>query len=362
MPISGFGLHQSLIRFGSLSNDEKEKKAIFLYVFKRGVLASILLISIILASSFFINFQFESTRFFINILSFLILPYFTLEIIKAFFRLKHQNKLYAWSEVVFNVTFVLSVYILSYFFKEIGYSIALIVPFIITSLMFLPKLNINFKQEINIKYKTLSFWKYGFFTSLSNVATQLLFAIDILLIGYYLKNAEMVTNYRYISLIPFSLLFLPRVFITTDFVSFTEKIYDKDYIRNYIKSYILFFSIISFFLFIISFLFSNYILLFLGKSFLKYDQEFLILIIGVIGIYILRGLFGNLLSSIGKAHINFYIALFGLLINVISNFYLIPIYGIKGAAITSTFLMWFTGILSLFLFKINYRRLLLKQL
>ena len=50
-----------------------------------------------------------------------------------------------------------------------------------------------------------------------------------------------VTNYRYISIIPFSLLFLPRVFITTDFVTFTEKIADRQYIMKYIKNYVLFF-------------------------------------------------------------------------------------------------------------------------
>ena len=80
------------------------------------------------------------------------------------------------------------------------------------------------------------------------------FVIDILLIGYLLEDTEMITNYRYISLIPFSLLFLPRVFIATDFVTFTENIFQKKYIINYIKSYMLFFffaSVISCFLLVI---------------------------------------------------------------------------------------------------------------
>ena len=196
---------------------------------------------------------------------------------------------------------------------------------------------------------------------MSNVLTQLLFVIDILLIGYLLEDTEMITNYRYISLIPFSLLFLPRVFIATDFVAFTEKIYDKNYIVNYMKSYMLFFLMISCVLLLFSFLFAEQILAILDRNFIQFVDTFLILMFGIVGIYIFRGLFGNLLSSIGKAHINYYIASFALIINIITNYYLIPKYGIKGAAITSAILMWFTGIISLIWFWYLYRKLLLNK-
>ena len=71
---------------------------------------------------------------------------------------------------------------------------------------------------------------------ISNVVTQLLILVDIILIGHLMDDPIQVTNYRYISIIPFSLLFLPRVFITTDFVTFTEKIADRQYIMKYIKN------------------------------------------------------------------------------------------------------------------------------
>jgi len=68
-------------------------------------------------------------------------------------------------------------------------------------------------------------------------------------------------------------------------------------------------------------------------------------------------LFGNLLSSIGKIELNYYIISIAIIINIISNYYLIPKYGIKGAAITSAILMWFTGILSWLSFVYFYRKL-----
>lgn len=360
IPISGFGLHQSLLRYGALLKKREEKNSLFLYVLVKGILASIVLIVLIIISSFFINFKFENTQLYVIILSFIMLPSFVFEIIRAQFRLQHNNKSFAYTEFIHSVILLLSVFLLSYFFEEIGYTIALLITPLITSILFIKKLNINFTSKLKLSITNMSFWKYGFFASLSNVLTQLLFVIDILLIGYLLEDTEMITNYRYISLIPFSLLFLPRVFITTDFVAFTENIYNKNYVVSYIKSYMLFFLIVSFVMLFFSYFFAEQILTILDFNFIKFVDTFLILMIGITGIYVFRGLFGNLLSSIGKAHVNYYISSFALVINVVANFYLIPKYGIKGAAITSAILMWFTGIISFIWFWFLYKKLLLK--
>lgn len=361
IPISGFGLHQSLIRYGSLAKSSEDKDSILAYVFKKGIVACLVLITIVISISLFINFKFENTLFYIVLLSFTIIPSYLLEIIRAQFRLQHNNKSFAFTEGVQSIILLLSVLLLSYLYKELGYAIALLLTPLLTSIVFFKSLNINNLIYKKIKVINFQFWKYGFFASLSNVVTQLLFVIDILLIGFILSNTEMVTNYRYVSIIPFSLLFLPRVFIATDFVAFTEKIYDAQYIFKYIKSYVLFFTVVSLLILLFSWLFSVQILGLLDKEFTQFSDTFIILMIGICGIFILRGLFGNLLSSIGKAHLNYYIATLALVINICANFYLIPKYGIKGAAITSAILMWFTGLLSYLLFIKLYKKLLLKK-
>lgn len=360
IPISGLGLPQSLIRFSALNKNLEDKNSIFLYVLKNGFLSSLGIILLLIISSFFISFQFEKAQFYMIILSFLIIPSFLFEIIRAQLRLNHDNKNFAYSELLYSIIFIVLITILTYYLKETGYIISLLLTPILVTLFFIKKVNIKIKKIKKLPELNLQFWKYGFFASLSNVVTQLLFVVDILLIGYLIKDAEMVTNYRYVSLIPFSLLFLPRVFINTDFVTFTEKIYDKNYIKEYIKSYMLLFVAVSFSVLIISYFFGSFILSLLDNNFVKYNATFFILMLGVSGIFIFRGLFGNLLSSIGKANVNYYIATVALFLNVISNYYLIPELGIKGAAITSALLMWFTGILSLISFKILYRKALLK--
>ena len=356
IPIGGFGLHQSLIRYGALLKSEDEKQQLFSYVLKKGIVASIAIILVLVGIGYFIPFQFNKTYVYFSILSLSILTVFILEIIKIQFRLQHKNRLYAITEFWYNIILTGLIFGLSYLFQGMGYIIALIVSPVLTALFFIKKLNIKLHIKNNLKITNLSFWKYGFFGGLSSVVTQLLILIDIILIGYLIDDPVAVTNYRYISIIPFSLLFLPRVFITTDFVTFTEKIHQKDYINRYIKNYMLFFGVVSILLLLFSYFFAEQILYIFGVEYMDYADSFLILIMGIVGIYIFRGLFGNLLSSIGKIELNYYIISIAIVINIISNYYLIPLYGIKGAAITSAILMWFTGILSWLSFLYFFRK------
>lgn len=349
-PISGLGMHQSLLRYGALLKTDEEKNSLFRYTFFKGIWITLFLIALIIGSSFLIHFQFENTQYYLILLSFILIPIYLFELLKIQFRLQHKNKLFAATEIVFTAFLTFSVLVFSYYFQEDGYAIALVLTPTLTVLFFIKKFQTGLKTKSKPTIINLEFWKYGFFASLSNVVTRLLLVIDILLIGFLLNDAEAVTNYKYISLIPLSLLFLPRAFINTDFVAFTENIYDKNYIVKYIKSYLLLFTIISFVFCLFFGVFAEFILRLFDADFVQYTDSFMLLIVGVSGILIFRGLFGNLLSSIGKAQVNFYIAAIALIINLISNYYLIPTYGIKGAAITSAALMWFTGIVSAFAF------------
>ena len=350
IPIGGFGLHQSLLRYGSLLQTLEEKNNLFRYVFFKGIWATLALIGITISTSLCINFQFENTLYYLVLLSVILIPMSIFELMKIQFRLQHKNKIFASTDIVFTSLLTVSVLVLSYYYQEKGYALALVLTPTLSVFIYYNKIKSCFK---NYKKPTIidkRFWSYGIFASLSNVVTQLLFVIDILLIGYLINDPEMVTNYKYISLIPLSLLFLPRAFMNADFVAFTERINDKTYILKYIKSYVLLFSIISLILCLFFYTSSTFILNLFDAEFTKFENSFLILIFGVCGILIFRGLFGNLLSSIGKAHINFYITSIALLINIISNYYLIPTYGIAGAAITSASLMWITGIASTIIF------------
>lgn len=355
IPVAGFGLHQSLIRYGAQLKSIEEKNTLFYYTFKKGAWLSILLAVIVVVLANTLKFNSEKVPFYLSLLSVSILTNYILELIKIQFRLQKNNKQYAYIEISYNIILVILVYLLSFYFQELGYAIALIIVPLIVSLLFFKKLKIVKNINVNLEFINYKFWRYGFFASLSNVGAQLLIAIDIILIGNILQNMEMVTAFKYISIVPYSIIFLSQVVIITDFVDFTEKIYNKKYILNYIKNYMLLFLLISIICISGIKIFGSYILKLFNSDYDQYQSSLLVLTIGVSGILIIRGLFGNLLSSIGKAHLNFIITSIAIVLNILLNYQLIPKYGIFGGAITSAILMWFTGILCMLFFFYHFK-------
>jgi len=101
---------------------------------------------------------------------------------------------------------------------------------------------------------------------------------------------------------------------------------------------------------------ASIILSYFDNSFIIYSSSFQILTIGICGILILRGLFGNLLCSIGHIKTNYYITIFALVINILTNQILIPKNGIIGASITSASIMWLTGIATCVCFLMLYNK------
>jgi O-antigen/teichoic acid export membrane protein len=357
-PLVGLGLHQSYIRYGALIKDDEEKKQLLNYVIKKGLLSSLLMTFLVITLIFLFGFKDTNINSYLYILSLVFIPTFLFEVIKIRVRLEHQNKKLALLEIVYNVVLILSVFTLSFFWKTIGYAFSFVITPLLSTIIFYKLLQTKTSIYSKPKFINLEFWKYGFFGGLSNVVTLLLFAIDIILIGSILNDSEQVTIYRYLTLIPFSLLFLPRVFITTDFVSFTEKIADANYIKKYSKGYLQLFTIVSVIVYFAFYFFGEFLLGLFDTTFKMYHHSFLILTFGICGILILRGLYGNLLSSIGQVKINFYITSVAILLNYFSNQILIPKYGIKGAAITTASLMWLTGIATVFSFRILYKKYL----
>ncbi len=361
LPFSGLGLYHSLIRYAPLLNNASEKTHLFNYVLRKGILLSVLIAVGVSLFSLLIPFQIESSHSFVAVLAFLIIPDYIFQVIKIQYRILHDNKSFAKVEVVYNLILFVTVCLLSFLFEEKGYTIALIIPAIVTSIIFIKNLKPTFSKIPKPQIITLEFWKYGFFASLTSVVSQLLIAIDILVIGSLILDTAAVTTYRFISIIPLSLLILPQAVMNTDFVHLTENIFDKKITYHYVKNYMFLFLTISACVLLFSWFFSKEILSFFDTDFTQYDTSFFILILGTCSILVFRGLFGNLLCSIGKVNTNLQIGIIAIILNCLGNFYMIPKYGIKGAAITSASIMWFTSLASTFAFFFLYTSFLKKN-
>lgn len=358
IPFIGFGMHQGLVRFGSLSASQSKKRYLFNIVIRKGFKYSLILTFGVFFLSSFITYNLKESRIYLIILSIQLVSLFFYEVLRIYARLMNLNNLFARITIVNTVVIVVASFLLSFNFEGIGYAISLAFSTLFLTVFYIVKLNLinrgdlAFDEEFNLK----EFLSYGLLTSLSGALSQFLYAVDILLIGNLLKNESMVAQYKVANILPFSFLFLALVFMKTSFVKIANKsTTDRNYIKDYYINYLKIFSLISLLIIVVFYFFSDTLLLLFGSSYSNDSDLMQIFSLGVVGALLFRIPLGNILSAIGWPKINALNAFVILILNVVFSYIFINKYGVIGAAFVTAFLMWFSGALSLIAF-IKYLR------
>ncbi|GEM_PF-475692 len=389
IPFLGFGSYQSLVYFGAELKTEEEKQALFSYAFKRGLAFSAVMAIVLVLISGLVTQNLPQSQFLLIVLSMHIITFTLISFVRNYARLINRNDLFGRSEIGYNLILLSLVVTGVYFLKETGYAMAMALAPLIVGIYYFRKLKIpSFPNGKLDKQKVNKFWRYGIFVSLGAVAAQLLYAVDILTIGNFLPplsaeelnelkttgqgilsntgelelNAQLnhvskqIAIYKICSIIPLATFVLPLAIVTTDFVHIAEKKADKAFLKSYIKN--LWKVLIPASLLIAGILHfgsTQILMLFdLWSNQPKYaGNETLISVfsLGVIGAFILRVPFGNLLSALGRADWNSYISFAMLGINVVLNYLLVSMYGIIGAAWATTIIIWVSGVVSYLVFK-----------
>ena len=347
-PFTGFGIYQSLSRFGPLQSSQNKKNQLFKFIFGRGIIASIFLVLIVLLLSQFITQSIPESREYLNLISFFIISHFILETVKIYYRVYGINKLFAYIEISHSVLLVMLGLGLSYFWGGYGYVIALVISPLLIALTVIFKNNIFKKSEKSNYTKAYkkSLWIYGLYTSLGGLTSQLIFSIDIITIGFLIKEPTSVALYKAASLIPFSLLFIPAGVMKTDLVKITQNYTNKIFLKNYVRNYLKIFLIISLLTFIALYCLSSFIMGLFGEEYVIAQNLIPVFGIGLVGAFLFRNPFGNIITCVGWAKTNTIISIITLVLDIILNIILVQEYGIIGAAYSTAILLWIAGIAS----------------
>ncbi len=355
IPFMGMGLFHGVLKYGAEYPDIEKRMALYHRIIKRGRAWNMILVLALTGSGFIWDWGFEESGVFIMIFAWMLFFSFEYEMQRVAFRLTGQNGYFALSEMMHWGAVLLFIGLGARFYGAVGYAMAYVLaPALLVVYWQLRKPELFRSGNAKSLGKPLSirFMSYGIFNAFSNVVTRLLFAVDIILIGSLMSQESSVTIYKYLTLIPFSAQFLSRAYMTTHFVELSGRMRDRGFIRRFIREYHVLFAAISIVFLLFSWVFAPLVLGFFGPELVPYTRVFIVLAAGVTGILFLRGLYGNILSACGKANLSFYAGLIGLLFNILSNYWLIPRYGLMGAAITSAAVMWLTGLLSALFFKL----------
>ena len=352
-PFAGFGIFQSLSRYGPLQNSQQQKKTLFNFVLSRGVITSIILTTIIILFSSLLTISLPESLNYLMIVSFLIISHFIFEMIKIHYRIYNINKLFAYLEISNSIILLILGTILTFFYGGSGYLISIVISPLIISIYIIIKYGLLkqiTKHNYSKTYKK-SLWVYGLYTSLGGLTSQLIFSIDILTIGFLIHDPTKVALYKAASLIPFALLFLPTGVMKTDLVKITQNYHNKSYLKKYVSNYLKLFLIISIGTFISLYFSSSLIMSFFGAEYIEGAQLIPVFAFGLVGAFLFRTPFGNIITCVGWAKTNTIISIITLSLDIVLNIFFVEKYGIIGAAYSTTLLLWFAGLVSFIAFK-----------
>ncbi|MFK7810704.1 MAG: polysaccharide biosynthesis C-terminal domain-containing protein [Saprospiraceae bacterium] len=351
LPFMGAGLHQGLVRYGSLSEGQRQKKILAKATMWNALKWSSVFVIVLLLLSPFLTKNIPEASFYLSVLSFQFIGLLLFQFVAVYCRLLGLNRLYAKIENINNVLLVIGNIAMCFLLGGPGYVISMVsIPFIV-ALFFAFRLGL-FSKEVEEERADID-WKeyiiYGLSVSIGGVLSQLLYSVDILLLGNMLENSEeLIAQYKVATIFPFSLLFIPVAIVTTDFVKLARAAEtDKAFIKNYYWNYLKLFSGVAALIFAFFWFFGESLLALFGKDYQQVPELMVIFAVGIVGGLLFRVPLGNILSAIGWPKINAVFSAIIVMLNVVGSYFMIQWYGIIGAAIVTASLMWLSGLLSL---------------
>ncbi len=347
VPFMGLGAYQAFLRFSADSKGLSHKKLLYEYAFTWGLVISILLsLSIVLLSPWLCN-DLPNSISSLQIVAWVIPTTLCMEFVKSYARAMHLNALSARVDLTYSLVLPVLTVFLTNMLGITGYALAITLSPFIAMWPYGYRLGL---YGIRWKLQMASwspFWKYGVFTAIGALLSQLFYAIDLYMIGEFRPDhPEVIAAYRVAAIIPLASLILPGSVAATDFVKNAQRANNRSALKAYVFQYWRTFGLLSVVLLGLIWVMAPSILGIFGNQYVASTSLLRILLFGSVGAHLLRVPFGNLLSAVGKATWNTYINIAVLVLTVLLCGVLLPLYEIEGAALAMSIMMWFSGLLN----------------
>ncbi|WP_297985974.1 oligosaccharide flippase family protein [uncultured Chryseobacterium sp.] len=347
-PFTGFGFPVTLLRYGSLLKGKEQKDSFSNTVFREGFYFQILLSALFLLVSVFFVEKYQDI--FIIFVAFAVRLFGSLLMshIPVVYRINFENRKFS----VFNIFLAVIGFVLavlgSYFWGFYGYLSAMAIhPFF--SLFWYSKKFFKFKAHFYFFNKN-ELYRFSLYSAITNFGSELLFAADILLLSYFLTESS-VALYKVAILLPSNVVFIAQSFLQSDYPKISVQSKNYQYLRNYIVQFYKIFVPVCVLIFTITVVFRNQIISVLfGGQYLNAVPMFVVLTASFLISMLLRILFGNLLSAIGKMNLVTYATLISVVVLVLLSFFLVPKFAETGMVYSMSLALTFCGVALAFLF------------
>jgi O-antigen/teichoic acid export membrane protein len=353
---SGLGIVSGILQLSSENIKNPNKTIlIFKYGSKVALGFNIFLSLIIFCFAIIIPFEVDGAKDLLIIMSLVPIVSVAYELIQIYFRYNRLNRNYSYFTTINTVTiltFSVAGALISQasglvLLRYIGYLFTillgiLIFKFPINTLKF----NDSLKKDDKKDLLKLSF------VSMSNIATgQLIYILDIFIIGLIIPNESIIASFKVATIIPNALIFIPGSLMMYVYPYFASHNNDKHWVKKNFNLIIKYFGLFNLFLTVVLILLAPIIIrLVFGSQYLDSVAPFRVLVISYFFSATFRKVTGNLLVTQRKLKFNFWLGVFEGVFNIISNILLISYFGSLGASVTSLLIVVLSSTISVIYF------------
>jgi O-antigen/teichoic acid export membrane protein len=350
--LNGLGAISGLLQFGCENRDNPQKLAAYSsFAWKMGLFFNTVICMFIVVFALFFNFKFEGAE--VILLSMALQPMvsYIYSQIEIGFRIRLQNKEFSALSMLNSSVLMIGTIIGAYYFGIIGIVLLRYAGFIISIIVGNALAN-RYGHIIKDKIKLTqnekkNFFKLSFISSLNNGISQMLYLLDIFLIGIIIPNMEIIASYKTATIIPFAMLFIPMTIITFIYPYFASHNKDRKWIRHRYNHLLKRLVFLNGFITVSMYIGAPWIVKYIfGADYMDSVEVFQILSIGYFIAATFRIPSGNILVCLHRVAFNFYNAVVSGVVNIVLNIILITEYGSIGAAYATVIVYIISALIS----------------
>lgn len=360
--LSGFGIVSGVMQICSENQSDPAKHMqIYQFGIRFGSVVDVVLAVGMAVMAVFIPLPIEGAN---GILLFLcLLPLVSLwgDLQTTFLRTQKKNKTYAWLSSISTVLYTVFTVLGAYLFEAEGMVFGRYVSGLLFFCIAVYIYKIPFYQrkcaDIAKKDKR-DILKVSLISMLNNGLSQMLYLIDIFVIGIVLTDSIQVASYKVATQIPNALSFIPIAAVTYIYPYFAEHIHDKKWCIKRYKQILLSFGAFNICISLVLIVFAPYIVkLLFGTQYLDAVPVFRILSFSYFFSGTFRVIGGNLLVTQRKLRFNTAVAVISGIINIVADLLFIKWWGAVGAALATISVVVVTSVMNtVYLLKVLYSK------
>lgn len=350
MLANGLGMDASVLQ---LCSERIQDKAFCQRVVRQGARIggafNIFLGIILLWIGMFAPLAFDAARPLFYMLCLLPLTQFIYAMLCIILRAERRNQEFAQLSLISTLVTVSMGITFAWLFREKG----LIVGYYLASLVGIGWGYLRMNTRICLKGEELepevrkSLLSIGSICVLNNGISQMLYVLDIFILGIFYSDESILAGYKVATLIPFGLLFIPSSLMTYLFPYFASHRQDGKWCYRYYLKILRGFGFANAVLSAVLFVFADIVIrLVFGNDYVDIVPLFQILVVNYFFSATFRNLTGNVLATQRKLKFNFYVATLSGVLNIVLDICFIQWWGALGAAVTTFSVTVFSGVVS----------------